>query len=121
MNTPSKEDLDNFFGPMFEEYFAKKSSETPINFAAQPTQLHEDSPSSFSISVKEHEAPPIKTTSDEQTSPISLLEADELHQEDSVDFNGNSQFVSYNPTSYEAIESSSTVLEPSNVQNSPPV
>nr|GEY25914.1 hypothetical protein [Tanacetum cinerariifolium] len=42
---------------------------------------------------------------------------DEFHQEDSVDFDGNSQFVPYNPPSYEAIESSSTALEPSNVQN----
>nr|GFA38246.1 hypothetical protein [Tanacetum cinerariifolium] len=43
--------------------------------------------------------------------------ANELHQEDSADFDGNLQFVSYNSTSYEAIESSSTALEPSNVQN----
>ncbi|GJQ89194.1 retrovirus-related pol polyprotein from transposon TNT 1-94 [Tanacetum coccineum] len=34
MNTPSKEDLDNLFGPMFEEYFEKKFSDTPINSAA---------------------------------------------------------------------------------------
>nr|GFA81228.1 retrovirus-related Pol polyprotein from transposon TNT 1-94 [Tanacetum cinerariifolium] len=27
MNTPSKEDLDNLFGPMYEEYFEKISSE----------------------------------------------------------------------------------------------
>nr|GEX63379.1 hypothetical protein [Tanacetum cinerariifolium] len=91
MNTPSKEDLDNLFGSMFEEYFGKKSSKTPINSAAQPTQLYEDSPSTSSISVEKHEAPPIETTSDEQTSPISLLEADELHQEDSTDFDVNSQ------------------------------
>nr|GEU63852.1 putative ribonuclease H-like domain-containing protein [Tanacetum cinerariifolium] len=117
MNTPSKEDLDNLFGLTFEEYFGKKSSDTPINFAAQPTQLHEDLPSTSLISVEEHKAHPIKTKSDEQTSLISLLEADELHQEDSADFDGNSQFVSYNPISYEAIESSSMALEPSNVQN----
>nr|GEY78041.1 hypothetical protein [Tanacetum cinerariifolium] len=91
MNTPSNEDLDNLFRPMFKEYFGKKSSETPINSAAQPTQLHEDSPSTSSISVEEHEAPLIETTSDEQTSPISLPEADELHQEDSAYFDGNSQ------------------------------
>nr|GEX97443.1 retrovirus-related Pol polyprotein from transposon TNT 1-94 [Tanacetum cinerariifolium] len=76
MNTPSKEDLDNLFGPMFEEYFGKKSSDTLINSAVQPTQLHEDLPSTSSISVEEHEAPSIETTSDEQTSPISLPEAD---------------------------------------------
>nr|GFC90057.1 hypothetical protein [Tanacetum cinerariifolium] len=74
-------------------YFGKKSSDTPINSAAQPTQLHEDLPSTSSINIEEHEAPPIETTSNEQTSPISLTEADELHQEDSIDFNGNSQFV----------------------------
>ncbi|GKB03342.1 copia protein [Tanacetum coccineum] len=117
MNTPSKEDLDNLFGPMYEEYFEKKFSDTPINSAAQPTQIHEDSPSTSSIIVDEHEAPPIVTTSDEQTSPISLTEADDFNQEDSADFDGNSQFVSYNPPSHEEIESSTTALEPSNVQN----
>nr|GEU80077.1 retrovirus-related Pol polyprotein from transposon TNT 1-94 [Tanacetum cinerariifolium] len=117
MNTPSKEDLDNLFGLMFEEYFGKNSSDTPINSVAQLTQLHEDLPYTSSINIEEHEAPPIETTSDEQTSPISLTEADELHQEDSADFDGNSQFVSYNSTSYEVIESSSMALEPSNVQN----
>nr|GEZ98500.1 integrase, catalytic region, zinc finger, CCHC-type, peptidase aspartic, catalytic [Tanacetum cinerariifolium] len=79
MNIPSKEDLDNLFGPMFEEYFRKKSSDTPIDSAAQPTQLYEDSPSTSSITIDEHEAPPIETTFDEQTSPISLTKADELH------------------------------------------
>ncbi|GJS38012.1 putative ribonuclease H-like domain-containing protein [Tanacetum coccineum] len=112
MNTPSKEDLDNLFGPMFEEYFEKTFSDTPINSAAQPTQIHEDSPSTSSIIVDEHEA-----TSDEQISPISLTEADEFNQEDSAHSDGNSQFVSYNPPSSEEIESSTTALEPSNVQN----
>ncbi|GKC81586.1 retrovirus-related pol polyprotein from transposon TNT 1-94 [Tanacetum coccineum] len=34
MNTPSKEDLDNLFGPMYDEYFEKKSSDivTPPNW-----------------------------------------------------------------------------------------
>ncbi|GJR18502.1 retrovirus-related pol polyprotein from transposon TNT 1-94 [Tanacetum coccineum] len=90
MNTPSKEDLDNLFGPMFEEYFKTKSSDTPINSAAQPTQIHEDSSSTSLIIVDEHEAPPIVTASDEQTSPISLTEADEFNQEDSAHFDGNS-------------------------------
>ncbi|GKD45737.1 retrovirus-related pol polyprotein from transposon TNT 1-94, partial [Tanacetum coccineum] len=90
MNTSSIEDLDNLFGPMFEKYFEKKFSDTTINSAAQPTQFHEDSPSTYSIIIDEHEAPPIVTTFDEQTSPISLTEADEFNQEDSADFDGNS-------------------------------
>ncbi|GKC54887.1 retrovirus-related pol polyprotein from transposon TNT 1-94, partial [Tanacetum coccineum] len=32
MNTPSKEDLDNLFCPMFEDYFEQKSFDTTINF-----------------------------------------------------------------------------------------
>ncbi|GJV03053.1 retrovirus-related pol polyprotein from transposon TNT 1-94 [Tanacetum coccineum] len=39
------------------------------------------------------------TTCDEQTSLISLTEADEFNQEDSADFDGNAQFVPYNPPS----------------------
>ncbi|GJS79562.1 retrovirus-related pol polyprotein from transposon TNT 1-94 [Tanacetum coccineum] len=93
MNTLSKEDLDNLFGPLFEEYFEKTFSDTPINSAAQPTQIHEDPPSTSSII------------------------ANEFNQEDSAHSDGNSQFVSYNPLSCEEIESSTTALEPSNMQN----
>ncbi|GJS80884.1 retrovirus-related pol polyprotein from transposon TNT 1-94 [Tanacetum coccineum] len=117
MDTPSKEDLDNLFGPMFEDYFEQKSSDTTINSAAQPTHDQEDSPSTSSIIVDTHEAPPVVTTSDEQTSPISLQESDEVNQEDSADFDGNTQFVPYDSLNHEEIESSTTNLEPSNVQN----
>ncbi|GKG41123.1 hypothetical protein Tco_0470335, partial [Tanacetum coccineum] len=117
MNTPSKEDLENLFGPMFEEYFEKGSFDTPINFVAQPTQFHKDSPSTSLIIVDEHKAPPIKTTSGEQTSLISLTDADEFNQEDSASFNGNLDFVPYNTLSHEEIKSSMAALEPINVQN----
>ncbi|GJR05366.1 hypothetical protein Tco_0528350 [Tanacetum coccineum] len=80
-------------------------------------RTNENSPSTSLIIVDKHEAPPIVTTSDEQTSPISLTEADDFNQENSDDFDGNSQFVSYNPPSHEEIESSTMALEPSNVQN----
>ncbi|GJW89854.1 retrovirus-related pol polyprotein from transposon TNT 1-94, partial [Tanacetum coccineum] len=119
MNTPSKEDLDNFFGPMFEEYFEKTFSDTPVNSAAQPTQIHEDSPSTSSIIVDEHEAPPIVTTSDEQTSLIYLTEADEFNQEDSAHFDGNSQFVSYNPPSHSEVciyALTVSTIEPKNIK-----
>ncbi|GJU03273.1 hypothetical protein Tco_1113611 [Tanacetum coccineum] len=117
MNTPSKEDLDNLLGPMFEEYFEKRSFDTPINSVAQLTQFQKDSPSTSSITIDEHEAPPIETTSDEQTSPNSLTNADEVNQEDSTDFNGNLDFVPYNASSHEEIESSMAAIEPSNVHN----
>ncbi|GJR24793.1 hypothetical protein Tco_0973320 [Tanacetum coccineum] len=117
MNTHIKEDLDNLFGPMFKEYFKKTSSDTIINSAAQPTQVHKDSSSISSIFVDTHKAPSVVTTSDEQTSLISLTKVDEFNQEDSANFDGNAQFVLYNPPSREEIESSTTGLEPSNVQN----
>ncbi|GJY07903.1 retrovirus-related pol polyprotein from transposon TNT 1-94 [Tanacetum coccineum] len=117
MNTPSKEDLDNLFGPMYEEYFEKNSSNTLINSATQPTQIHEDSPSTSSIIVEEHESPPIVTTSKEQNFPISLTEADEFNQEDFADFDGNTVFIPYNGPNHEEIESSTAALDPSNVQN----
>ncbi|GKF87634.1 hypothetical protein Tco_0258511, partial [Tanacetum coccineum] len=93
INTPSKEDLDNLFEPMFDEYFEKKSFDMPINFATQQVYNNEDAPVTTSIDIKEHEAPPIVTAFEEQTSPISLTEADEFYQEDSTELDGRSQII----------------------------
>ncbi|GJY35359.1 retrovirus-related pol polyprotein from transposon TNT 1-94 [Tanacetum coccineum] len=41
MNIPSKEDLDNLFGPMYEEYFEKKFSDTPNPIPSPTDQIHE--------------------------------------------------------------------------------
>nr|GFB47320.1 hypothetical protein [Tanacetum cinerariifolium] len=114
MNTLSKEDLENLFGPMFDEYFEKKSSDMPINFAAQQVHNNEDSPVTTSIDTQEHEAPPIVTTSEEQTSLISLTKADEFYQEDSTKLAGNTLLTPYDaPDLFEA--ESSTALDPSNM------
>ncbi|GJU22674.1 retrovirus-related pol polyprotein from transposon TNT 1-94 [Tanacetum coccineum] len=112
---PSKEDLDNLFRPMFEEYFEKRSPEVSINSAAQTVHTKEESPSTSSIVVKEQEAPPILTTSEEQTSPISLNSSDEFNQDDSADFDGNTVFVLYDAPNFEEAESSITTLDPSNI------
>ncbi|GKD16290.1 hypothetical protein Tco_1205448 [Tanacetum coccineum] len=84
MNTPSKDDLYNLFGPMYEEYFEKRSSEVSINSATQQVHNNEDSPLTSSIIIEQQEAPPIVSTSKEQTSPILMNQADELNQEDSA-------------------------------------
>ncbi|GKE69536.1 hypothetical protein Tco_1527608 [Tanacetum coccineum] len=115
MNTPSKEDLDNLFGPMYEEYFEKRSSNVSINSAAQQVHNHEDSPSTSSIIVEDHEAPTIVTTSKEQNSPISMNKADEFNQEDSTDFDGNTVFVPYDAPNFEEAELSTTPLDLSNM------
>ncbi|GJZ30086.1 retrovirus-related pol polyprotein from transposon TNT 1-94 [Tanacetum coccineum] len=75
------------------------------------------SPSTSSIIVEEHDATLIVTTSEEQTSLISLNEVDEFNQEDSVYFNGNTVFVSYDAPNFEEAESSTTALDPSNIHD----
>ncbi|GJR58349.1 retrovirus-related pol polyprotein from transposon TNT 1-94 [Tanacetum coccineum] len=55
-DTSSKEDLDNLFGPLYEEYYETRSPEVSNNFAAN-TLNNEDTPSLSSIIVEEHEAP----------------------------------------------------------------
>ncbi|GJY83231.1 retrovirus-related pol polyprotein from transposon TNT 1-94 [Tanacetum coccineum] len=93
--------------PELQRFNNHNSSAEPMN-----TPSKEDLDNLF-----DHEAPPIETTSDEQTSPLSLTEADEFIQEASADFDGSLEFISYNPPSDEEIESSTAALEPSNVQN----
>ncbi|GJT18643.1 retrovirus-related pol polyprotein from transposon TNT 1-94 [Tanacetum coccineum] len=100
---------------MYEEYFEKRSSDVSINFDAQQVHNQEDSPSTCPIIVEEQKAHPIVTTSDEQTSAISLNEADEFNQEDYVDFDGNMVFVPYDAPNFEEAESSKTALDPSNM------
>ncbi|GKA13188.1 retrovirus-related pol polyprotein from transposon TNT 1-94 [Tanacetum coccineum] len=114
MNTPSKEDLDNLFGPMYEEYFEKRSSDMPINSVAQQVHNHKESPLISSIIVEEHEAPPIVTTSEEQTSPIFLNETDEFNHEDSAEFDGNTLLTPHDAPNFSEAESSTT-LDPSNM------
>ncbi|GJY29752.1 retrovirus-related pol polyprotein from transposon TNT 1-94 [Tanacetum coccineum] len=111
MNTPSKEDLDNLFGPMYNEYFEKTSSDMSINSAAHQVHNYKDAPLTSLIIVEEYEAPPIVTTSEEQTSPISLNEANEFNQEDSADFDGNMVFFPYDALNFEEAESSTTALD----------
>ncbi|GJY51870.1 hypothetical protein Tco_0442717 [Tanacetum coccineum] len=83
--------------------------------AAYQVHNHEDSPSTSSIIVDDHEAPLIVATSEEQTSPISLNEADEFNQEESADFDGITVFVPYDAPNFEEVESSTTALDLSNM------
>ncbi|GJU22401.1 retrovirus-related pol polyprotein from transposon TNT 1-94 [Tanacetum coccineum] len=59
----SKEDLDNLFGLMYEEYFEKRSSEVSINSAVQTTPNNQDTPSSSSIIIEDNEAPLLEAES----------------------------------------------------------
>ncbi|GJT30661.1 hypothetical protein Tco_0910936 [Tanacetum coccineum] len=121
---PSKLDLDNLFGPLYEEYYATSSQEVSDNSAAN-TLDNEHTSSSSSIIVEEDEAPQIVSSSAEQvaTEPNSLVlneNADEFVQEDGfyiliADFDGNVFYNAPPNPVFEEAESSSTYQDPSNM------
>ncbi|GJX66738.1 retrovirus-related pol polyprotein from transposon TNT 1-94 [Tanacetum coccineum] len=120
-SVPLKTDLDNLFGPLYEEYYAKSSPEVSDNSAAN-TLDNKNTSSSSSVVVEEDEAPQIVSSSAEQLAtepnfPVLNTNADELVQEDVEDFDGN---VFYNPPQipmFEEAESSSTYWDPSNMHD----
>ncbi|GJY11431.1 retrovirus-related pol polyprotein from transposon TNT 1-94 [Tanacetum coccineum] len=92
-SVPSTSDLDNLFGPMYEEYYVTSSQEVSDNSAAN-TLDNDHTSSSSSIVVDQDDAPPIVVSSEEQVvtepnSPVLNEVADEFVQEDVADFDGN--------------------------------
>ncbi|GKB65067.1 retrovirus-related pol polyprotein from transposon TNT 1-94 [Tanacetum coccineum] len=85
-SVPSKTDLDNLFGPLYEEYYATSSPEVSDNSAAN-TLDKENTSSSSSIVVEEDEDPQIVSSLAEQvaTEPnfqVMNENTDEFFQED---------------------------------------
>nr|GEU64651.1 probable aldo-keto reductase 2 [Tanacetum cinerariifolium] len=119
---PTKEDLDNLFRLMYEEYFENRPSKASINSTVQTTLNNQDTPSLSSIIIEDNEAPPLVFSFDEQKFPISNDEADELIQEeDSADLAGNMLFSLYHTPKFKEVESSSIAKDPSNLQVTTPV
>nr|GEV08139.1 hypothetical protein [Tanacetum cinerariifolium] len=90
---PSKTDLDNLFGPLYEEYYSTSLPEVVDNFAAN-TLDNENTSSSSSIFVEEDEAPQIVSSSTDQVAsepntPVLNENADDFIQEDVVEFDEN--------------------------------
>ncbi|GJT28298.1 retrovirus-related pol polyprotein from transposon TNT 1-94 [Tanacetum coccineum] len=78
---PSKEDFDNLFGHMYEEYCATRTPKVSDNSAAN-TLDNEYNPSSSSIIVEDHDAPQLVTSSEEPianeiTTPVLKNHSDE--------------------------------------------
>ncbi|GJX72705.1 hypothetical protein Tco_0309876 [Tanacetum coccineum] len=61
---PSQQDLDNLFGPLYEEYYTTRTLEVSDNFAIN-TLDNEDTLSFSSIIVEDNDAPQIVTSSEE--------------------------------------------------------
>ncbi|GJY22378.1 retrovirus-related pol polyprotein from transposon TNT 1-94 [Tanacetum coccineum] len=118
-SVPSKSDLDNLFGPLYEEYYVTSSQEVSDNSAAN-TLDNENTSSSSSIVVDQDDSPQIVSSSEEQVatepkSPVLNENTDEFVQEDVADFDGN---VYYNPPQtpvFEVAKSYSTYQDPSNM------
>ncbi|GKA07243.1 hypothetical protein Tco_0686467, partial [Tanacetum coccineum] len=116
---PSKSDLDNLFGPMYEEFYATSSQEVSDNSAANTLESKHTS-SSSSIVIEEDEASQIVSSSAEQvaTEPNSLVlnaNANEFVQKDVADFYGNMFYNAPLTPMFEEAESSSTYQDPSNM------
>nr|GEZ85240.1 hypothetical protein [Tanacetum cinerariifolium] len=81
----SKEDLDNLFGPLYEEYYTTRSPELLDNSAVN-TLDNEEIPSSSLIVVKENEAPQVTDAKNMVIRNKSPLVAKGYSQQEGKDF-----------------------------------
>ncbi|GJW14656.1 retrovirus-related pol polyprotein from transposon TNT 1-94 [Tanacetum coccineum] len=93
---PSKSDMDNLFGPLYDEYYATSSQEVSNDSAANTTD-NDHTSSSSSIVVDQDDAPYIVSSSNEQVantpnSPVINEVADGFVQEDVADPSNMHQF-----------------------------
>ncbi|GKE33030.1 gag-pol polyprotein [Tanacetum coccineum] len=93
MKPKADNDLDNLFGPMYEEYYVSSSKEVSDNSTANTLDNDHTSLSS-SIVVDQDDAPLIVSSLEEQiatesNSPVLNEVADEFVQEDVADLDGN--------------------------------
>ncbi|GKB60047.1 retrovirus-related pol polyprotein from transposon TNT 1-94 [Tanacetum coccineum] len=118
-SVPSKIGLDNFIGPLYEEYYAKSTPEVSYNSAAN-TLDNEDTSLSSSIIVKEDEAPQIVSSSQESVNtksntPVLNEHVDERIQEDVAKLDGNTTMHSFEILEFGKAESSLNYQDPSNM------
>ncbi|GKC31439.1 hypothetical protein Tco_1038733, partial [Tanacetum coccineum] len=111
----SKADLDDLFGPLYDEYYAGRNEEVYTNSTATTLLNNPDTLSTSSIIVDNNEAPQIVSTSEETTSPITHEIPDEFIQEDSANLEGNTFINPFGTHVTDEAESSYTNMDPSNM------
>ncbi|GKC47129.1 retrovirus-related pol polyprotein from transposon TNT 1-94, partial [Tanacetum coccineum] len=116
---PSHQDLDNLFGPLYEEYYALSTSKESNNSTTNTLDV-ENTPLSSSIIVEDGDALQIVTSSVELTTQESstlVLEThfDEKIQEDVTELDGNTIMHSFDILEFGEAESSSNYQDPSNM------
>ncbi|GJS12929.1 hypothetical protein Tco_0407401 [Tanacetum coccineum] len=117
--TTSNEDLDSLFGPLYEEYYAMRTSEMSDNSAVNTLDF-EDTPSSSSVIVEDHEAPQLVSSSEEpianeHTTLVLDNHSNEQVQEDVAKLDGNTFMNQFGTTKFEEADSSSNYQDPSNM------
>ncbi|GJS31795.1 integrase, catalytic region, zinc finger, CCHC-type containing protein [Tanacetum coccineum] len=118
-SVPSTSDLDNLFGPMYDEYYVSSSQEMFDNFA-ENTLDNDHTSSSSSIVVEQDDAPQIVSYSEDHVvtkpnSPVWNKVADEFVQEDVADFDGHMFHNAPQTLEFDVAETSSTYKDPSNM------
>ncbi|GJV61844.1 retrovirus-related pol polyprotein from transposon TNT 1-94 [Tanacetum coccineum] len=116
---PSQQDLDNLFGPLYEEDYAPRTSKVSDNSATN-TLDNEDTPSSSSIIVEDNDASQIATSSEgpiaQESSTLVLdTHSDEKIQEDVAELDENTIMHSFRNPEFEKAKSSSNYQDPSNM------
>ncbi|GJQ93064.1 hypothetical protein Tco_0004203 [Tanacetum coccineum] len=118
---PLQQDLDNLFGPLYEEYYAPSTFKVSNNSAAN-TLDDEDTPSPSSIIVEDSDSPHIVPSSEEpitqeSSTPVLETHSDEQIQEDVAELDRNTIMYSFKIPEFEEAESSSNYQDPSNMHN----
>ncbi|GKC79474.1 retrovirus-related pol polyprotein from transposon TNT 1-94 [Tanacetum coccineum] len=116
---PSQQDLDNLFGPLYEEYYTPSPSEVSNNSAANTLDV-ENTPSPSSIIVVDSDASQMVTSSkepitQESSSKVLKTHSDEQIQEDIAKLDGNTIMHSFELPEIREAESSSNYQDPSNM------
>ncbi|GJW98469.1 hypothetical protein Tco_0180277 [Tanacetum coccineum] len=116
---PLQQDLDNLFGPMYEEYYATRTPKL-LDKSVANTLDNEDTSSYSSIIIEDNDAPQIVTSSEELISqePSTLVldtNSDEQIQEDVTELDGNTIMNSFRTIEFKEAESSSNYQDPSNM------
>ncbi|GJV32098.1 retrovirus-related pol polyprotein from transposon TNT 1-94 [Tanacetum coccineum] len=100
---PLHQDLDNLFGPLYEEYYALSTSEVSNNSAANTLGV-ENTPSPSSIIVEDNDAPQIVTEEPITQELLTLVletHCDEQIQEDVAELDGNTIMHSFENPKFE--------------------
>ncbi|GKB65850.1 hypothetical protein Tco_0927262 [Tanacetum coccineum] len=102
---PSHQDLDNLFGPLYEEYYAPSTSKVSNNSATNTLDV-KDTPSPSSIIVEDSDAMQIVTSSEEpitqeSLTPVLETHSDEQIQKDVAKLDGNTIMHSFENPEFE--------------------